>query len=554
MEQRRFILLLVFAFSLIMLWQGWMEQNRPPPPPPGSVASESVPGAPAHDTSLPQPSSGLTASAPGAVPGGDSTLASAPRTVVETDLIRAEISAEGGAIVRLELKEHQQRENAQPFVLFDDGKAHLYAAQSGLIGANLPSHKTLYTLPAESLVLADGQNEVVLRLVAPAQNGIEVAKVLTFHRGSYVIDVRYEVTNGSAEAVQTHAYFQFMRDGKPAESVEGFGVQTFTGPAIYTEAGNYQKVSFDNITKNKTDFVANADDGWVAMVQHYFVSAWLPPEGTPREYFTRALGNNMFSAGTIVPLAIAPGATQGFDMRLYAGPQEQDKLASVAYGLDLVVDYGWLTVIAAPLFWVLSWFYSLTGNWGWAIILVTILLKLIFFPLSKASYKSMAKMRVMGPRMQRLKELYGHDKARMQQEMMTLYKTEKINPLGGCLPILVQIPVFIALYWVLLGSVEMRQAPWMGWIQDLSAKDPYFILPIIMGASMLVQMKLNPAPPDPIQAKIMMAMPIVFTFMFLWFPAGLVLYWVVNNTLSIAQQWHITRAIEAEKAGGPKAA
>jgi len=252
----------------------------------------------------------------------------------------------------------------------------------------------------------------------------------------------------------------------------------------------------------------------------------------------------------IVPVdTLASGAEGKVESRLYAGPQEQDKLEAIAPGLDLVVDYGWLTVIAAPLFWVLSWLHSLTGNWGWAIILVTVALKALFFPLSATSYKSMAKMRVLGPRLQRMKELYGNDKAKLQQEMMSLYRTEKINPLGGCLPILVQIPVFIALYWVLLGSVEMRHAPWLGWIQDLSAKDPYFILPVIMALSMLIQMKLNPTPPDPIQAKVMMAMPVVFGFMFLWFPSGLVLYWVVNNTLSIAQQWQITRMIESGQSG-----
>ena len=313
-------------------------------------------------------------------------------------------------------------------------------------------------------------------------------------------------------------------------------------------------MQFADITEGDAKFPKTAADGWVAMVQHYFVGAWLPKEGEQREYFARALGNNLFSAGVILPVAsIAPGAEGTVSTRLYAGPQEQDKLEGIAPGLDLVVDYGWLTVIAAPLFWVLSWFHNLTGNWGWAIILVTVAIKAIFFPLSAASYKSMAKMRVLGPRLQRMKEMYGNDKAKMQQEMMNLYRTEKINPLGGCLPILVQIPVFIALYWVLLGSVEMRHAPWLGWIQDLSAKDPYFILPIIMGVSMLIQMKLNPTPPDPIQAKVMMAMPIIFTFMFLWFPSGLVLYWVVNNCLSIAQQWQITRMIESGKSAGKPA-
>ncbi|WP_418647636.1 membrane protein insertase YidC [Thauera butanivorans] len=550
MDQRRLILFLVFSFSLVMLWEGWIKHNNPAP----AVQATTAAGA-AADGSVPTPSVGLAASQ-SAVPGGQAATATAPRVVVETDLLRAEVSAEGGDIVRLELKQHQASgESDANFVLLDDGSVrHQYFAQSGLIGEGLPTHKTLFALPASELALKDGEDQVELRLQAPEQNGLQATKVMRFQRGSYLIDVSYEINNGSGQAIAPHAYFQLTRDGNPAEQVEAFGVNTFTGPAFFTDAEKFQKVHFDDITEGKAKFVKNASDGWVAMVQHYFVSAWLPEQGAQREYFARPLGNNLFSAGLIMPVAsIEPGAQATVGSRLYAGPQEQDKLEGIAPGLDLVVDYGWLTVIAAPLFWVLSWLHKLTGNWGWAIILVTVLLKIIFFPLSAASYKSMAKMRVLGPRLQRMKELYGNDKAKMQQEMMNLYRTEKINPLGGCLPILVQIPVFIALYWVLLGSVEMRHAPWLGWIQDLSAKDPYFILPIIMGASMLIQMKLNPTPPDPIQAKVMMAMPIVFTFMFLWFPSGLVLYWVVNNILSIAQQWQITRMIESAKPGSKDA-
>ncbi len=547
MDQRRLILFLVFSFSLVMLWEGWMKQNQPVPAP---VAQQAAGTGMPTDGSVPTPSASL---APGqvVVPGGPPVTAAA-RVTVETDLLRADVSAQGGDLVRLELKEHKQKEDhSKPFLLFDDGSAHKYFAQGGLIGPGLPTHKTLFTLPEGDFTLKDGQDSVVLRLEAPEQNGVRVTKVLTFNRGTYLVDVAYEITNGSGEAIAPHAYFQLTRDATPAEKPEGFGgVQTFIGPAFYTDAGKFQKVDFGDIDDGDAKFVKTASDGWVAMVQHYFVSAWLPEAGVKREFFARAVGSGLYSAGVILPVApIEAGAAAKVESRLYAGPQEQDKLEDIAPGLDLVVDYGWLTVIAAPLFWVLSWLYKLTGNWGWAIILVTVMLKIIFFPLSAASYKSMAKMRVLGPRMKRLKELHGDDKAKMQQEMMNIYRTEKINPLGGCLPILVQIPVFIALYWVLLGSVEMRQAPWLGWIQDLSAKDPYFILPIIMGLSMLVQMKLNPTPPDPIQAKVMMAMPIVFTFMFLWFPSGLVLYWVVNNLLSIAQQWQITRMIESGKPG-----
>ncbi|MCK6397184.1 membrane protein insertase YidC [Thauera aminoaromatica] len=552
MDQRRLILFLIFSFSLVMLWDGWIKQNQPPVAQQQAAAGSAAPA----DGAVPTPTLSATPGQP-VVPGEQAAqAAAAPRAVVETDLLRAEVSAQGGDIVRLELKQHKASgEAGGNFVLLDDGTTrHQYAAQSGLIGEGLPTHKTLFQLPAGELRLKDGENGVELRLQAPEQNGVQVTKVMRFARGSYLIDVSYEIRNGSGQALAPHAYFQLTRDGNPAEQVEAFGVTTFTGPAFYTDANKFQKVQFADITDGDAKFPKTAADGWVAMVQHYFVGAWLPRAGEQREYFARALGNNLFSAGVILPVAsIATGAEGAVSTRLYAGPQEQDKLEGIAPGLDLVVDYGWLTVIAAPLFWVLSWFHNLTGNWGWAIILVTVAIKAIFFPLSAASYKSMAKMRVLGPRLQRMKEMYGNDKAKMQQEMMNLYRTEKINPLGGCLPILVQIPVFIALYWVLLGSVEMRHAPWLGWIQDLSAKDPYFILPIIMGVSMLVQMKLNPTPPDPIQAKVMMAMPIIFTFMFLWFPSGLVLYWVVNNCLSIAQQWQITRMIESGKSAGKPA-
>ncbi|AKU14621.1 preprotein translocase subunit yidC [Azoarcus sp. CIB] len=552
MDQRRLILFLIFSFAVIMLWDGWQKHNRPIPAPTAAVAEQQAPGS-SVPGAVPTPSTSMAGVS--AVPEARAGVSNAPRVTVRTDVFVAEVSAEGGSIVRLELAQHKSKTDvSRNFVLFDDGTEHLYAAQSGLIGDGLPSHKTVFALPAGEQVLKDGQDSLTLRLEAPEQNGVKVTKLMTFHRGSYLVDVAYEIANGGGAPLNAHAYFQMTRDGKPAESVEGFGVSVFTGPAFYSEAEKFQKVQFEEIDKGKAKFVKKANDGWVALVQHYFVSAWLPQDGVEREFFARKVGDGLYSSGLIMPVAaVAPGETGKVSTRLYAGPQEQDKLEGIATGLDLVVDYGWLTVIAAPLFWVLSWFHNLIGNWGWAIILVTVLIKAAFFPLSAASYKSMAKMRVLGPRMQRLKELYGNDKVKLQQEMMEMYKREKINPLGGCLPILVQIPVFIALYWVLLGSVEMRHAPWLGWIQDLSSKDPFYILPIIMGATMLIQTKLNPTPPDPIQAKVMLAMPIVFTFMFLWFPSGLVLYWVVNNTLSIAQQWQITRMIEGGKSGAKPA-
>jgi YidC/Oxa1 family membrane protein insertase len=561
MEQRRLIPLAIFLLSLVMLWSNWNEYNRPAATAPHATAPStgSTPESLVIDDSVPTPSQVPT-------PPSEAATASpaGARIRVETDVIRAEISAEGGNVVRLELVKHRSSENPENgYVILGNGASRVFEAQSGLLGTNLPNHRTLFELPDGNQVLADGQDKLVLRLKAPAVDDISVTKVMTFTRGSYLIDVAYEIHNESTAPLVTETYFQFQRDGRPVENSRGFlsgGAQTFTGPAFYTDEGKFQKVSFGDIDDNKAKFTPSADNGWVAIIQHYFVSAWLPPQGTPREYRTRKTASGLYTAGAVLaPITIEPGATGQVGASLYVGPQDQNKLEEIAPGLKLVVDYGILTVIAAPLFWLLSKLYLLTGNWGWAIILVTVIIKAIFFPLSAASYKSMARMRVLAPRMQRLKELYGDDKARMQQEMMNIYRTEKINPLGGCLPILVQIPVFIALYWVLLGSVEMRQAPWLGWIQDLSVRDPYFILPLIMGASMLAQFKLNPTPPDPMQAKIMMAMPIVFTFLFLWFPSGLVLYWVVNNLLSIAQQWQITRIIErgskkpAMAANDPKA-
>ncbi|MCX7149128.1 MAG: membrane protein insertase YidC [Rhodocyclales bacterium] len=541
MDNRRLILLLVFSFSLIMLWDAWQRQGLPKVAAPATTTT--VPAA-GQSGAVPTPTLPVAGSAgvPAAIPAN--VAVSAPGLVsikIRTDLYVADISSQGGDITRLELAGYPDTENkSKNFILFDRGEKHIYLAQSGLIGEGLPNHKTEWKLGANEQVLKDGEQQLEVRLEANAANGVKVSKTYVFHRGSYRIDVRHEGAGAGA-----HAYYQITRDGKPAEGQQGssmmMGVTTFTGPAVFTEAEKYQKVEFADILKNKAKFAQKADNGWVALVQHYFVTAWLPPAGTTREFYMRKVGEDLYSAGVILP-ASAEGKSS---VSLYAGPQEQDKLEKVAPGLDLVVDYGWLTVIAAPLFWVLGAIHKLVGNWGWAIIGLTLLLKLMFFPLSAASYKSMAKMRVLTPKLVKLKEAYGDDKQRLNQEMMALYKKEKVNPLGGCLPVLVQIPVFIALYWVLLGTVEMRNAPWLGWITDLSVKDPFYILPLIMGATMFIQTKLNPTPPDPIQAKVMLFMPIMFTGMFLFFPAGLVLYWTVNNLLSIAQQWQITRLVEA---------
>ena len=533
MDNQRLFYLLLFGFALVMLWDGWQKYTHPVTP--AAVQSASAPSA----ETTPQPSAPLASAGVDNAPAAPSPATTAASITVETDVYKAEISALGGDLVRLELKQHRATDDpAHNFVLFE-GK-HSYSAQTGLIGAGLPNHRSQWQLPAAAELKA-GENDLQVRLTAEGENGVRVAKIYVFHRGSYLIDVIHEIDNRGTAEVSTSAYFQLARDNV-APAGEGSTTGTFTGPAFYTDAEKYHKVSFEDVTKKKAKVPARAKDGWVAMVQHYFVSAWLPAGQDEREFYVRDLDKDRVAAGLILPVAaLAPGAQARIAVPLFAGPQEQDKLAKLAPGFDLVVDYGWLTVIAAPIFWVLQWLNSYFGNWGWSIIVMTILIKLAFFPLSAASYKSMAKMRVLTPKMQKLKETYADDKERMNRELMDLYKKEKVNPLGGCLPIFVQIPVFIALYWVLLGTVEMRGAPWLGWITDLSVQDPYYILPLVMGVTMFVTNKLNPQPPDPMQAKIMMLMPVVFTGMFLFFPAGLVLYWTVNNLLSIAQQWQVNR-------------
>jgi len=550
MDTQRLILFIIFSFSLLMLWEAWQKESRPPVTAQQQEAKRADIPAPA--TAPAKPASPAATPAPGAaaaVPGAAAGTAAREPIRVSTDFLNAEIDPLGGDIVRLELLRYADSlDPKKKLVLL--GPEHRYVAQSGLIGNGLPNHRTLFTPRAREYKLADGEDAVEVKLEATTAEGVRVVKTLTFRRSSYIVDIAQEITNGTAAPLLTQAYFHLTRDGKAPADAKAM-VQTFTGAAVYTEQDKFVKVPFSDIEKGKTPYPKEADNGWIAMVQHYFVSALLPPDKTLREYYTEKVSDDLYRAGVKIPLAeIAPGATATAAARLYSGPEQQDNLKAVAPGLELVVDYGWLTVIAAPLFWILETFHKWLGNWGLAIIALTVLIKLVFFPLSAASYKSMARMKQVTPRLMKLRETYGDDRAKLNQAMMELYKQEKINPLGGCLPIVVQIPVFISLYWVLLASVELRQAPFFGWITDLSAQDPYFILPALMMASMIVQTKMSPTPPDPVQAKVMMIMPFAFGVMFFFFPAGLVLYWLVNNVLSIAQQWQITRMIE----GGKKAA
>ncbi len=566
MDTRQIILFFIFGFSVLLLVDGWQKANAPVPAVQSAQTAEAaakadpsaaVPGsaptaAPSAASAVPtpQPSAQLTA-AP--AKGGDApataALGSTDRVRISTDLMQVELDTTGGDVRRVEFLRHKQTyEKDRNFVLLQETPQHTYVAQSGLIGTGLPTHRTVFRLLPGPLSLADGSDTLVVRMEATGVEGFKVVKRFTFRRDSYLVDVAYEITNQRQEPQSAFAYFQVVRDRTPPVG-DSWLVPTYTGVAVYTDAEKYQKVAFDDIEKNKAKFVTQADNGWVGMVQHYFVTAWLPGGDTRREFYAKSLGNGLFSAGVIVPVAaIAPGATAEVMVPLYSGPQEQDKIGGIAPGLDLTVDYGLFTIFAAPLFWILKWIYAAVHNWGVAIILLTIAIKLAFFPLSAASYRSMAKMRIVAPKLQRIKELYPDDRQKLQQAMMELYKTEKINPLGGCLPILVQIPVFIALYWVLLGSVELRHSPFFGWITDLSAPDPFYVLPVLMAASMVVQMKLSPEPPDPVQAKVMKVMPFIFSAFFFFFPAGLVLYWLVNNILSIGQQWWITRQLEGEAA------
>lgn len=551
MDTQRIIALVVFVFSGTLLWEAWNKYNQPPIPVQSTIQTKngvSTPSSGNASTAVPTPSVPqlATTNPPGALPPAASAAPTSKRITVETDSLLVELDTSGGDVRKVTLLNHLARGDAtKPFHLMQDKQDAYFIAQSGLLGQDLPSHLAIWTTQQDKYKLESGDT-LSITMTFNAASGYIIQKVFKFTRGSYVIDVMYTVKNESGAAISPSAYFQFLRDGNPPEGESAgnmfAGVVTFTGPAIYTDTKKFQKVDFSAIDKGKQEHVKESTDGWIAMVQHYFVSAWLPQDKIKREYFTKKVSDKLYSAGVIVPMpSIAPGASQSISMPLYVGPQEQEKLKQLAPGLDLVVDYGWLTVLAYPMFAVLSWINKITGNWGWTIIIFTILLKLVFFPLNQKAGKSMAHMKHLAPKVEALKARYGDDKLKMNQAMMELYKTEKINPLGGCLPILIQMPFLIAMYWVLLGAVELRNAPWLGWISDLSTPDPFYVLPVIMGASMLIQTKLNPTPPDPVQAKVMILMPIVFSVMFFFFPAGLVLYWTMQNIIGIGQQWYINK-------------
>ena len=556
MDIKKTLLWVVFSVSGLMLFNSWQIQNGKPPlfGGPAPVANAPAAANKAAEAGVPTPVA--TPAVNGAVAQDKSTPGNEQKVVTKTvhlknDLLDLEVDARGGTLIKATLL--KQFDHGEPVVIFKTEGAQKYQARSGLVanGFDLPNHNDVFNIQspnAETIVLT------------AEKNGVAIEKTYTLEKDGYILNVKNKVTNKTSQTISPSIYEELIRDGAKVDESQFYS--TFTGPAVYTDKDKFHKIDFKDIENNKISVstqIPAADNAWVSMVQHYFASAWFPEIKANREFYFGKLDGNLFRAGIKTGLGdIAPSTSQTASARLFVGPQQEKMLESLAPGFELVKDYGWLTIIAKPIFWLLTQIHSFVNNWGWSIVILTILIKLLFFPLSAASYKSMARMKEVQPRLLQMKEQYKNEPQQLNKAMMEMYRKEKINPLGGCLPVLVQIPVFISLYWVLLSSVEMRNAPWIGWIHDLSAPDRFFsdliglsipigILPIVMAISMYIQTKLNPTPPDPIQAKVMQIMPLVFSVMFFAFPAGLVLYWVVNNILSIAQQWQINKMFGAKK-------
>ncbi|MDJ0778681.1 MAG: membrane protein insertase YidC [Gammaproteobacteria bacterium] len=551
MDNTRLFLFAALVFVGMLLWQQWQIDYGPQAEPPAQVsAGDTSSGAESGDLpitdDLPELSDEVS-TAGTSTETGQAALPPARLVLVDTDVIEAQIDTRGGVVRSLKLKNYptslEQPDDWLELVHSETDTLHVL--QSGLRNKEelAPTHHSMFSVAQTEFRLAEGEDELVVPMTWE-KDGIQVSKEYRFRRGDYLVDVIHRVANNSDNEWQGSQYRQITR-ARPLETSRI--LYTYTGAVYYNEIDKYEKIDFDDMEDSQLKF--EADGGWIAMIQHYFLSSWIPAQdesnlvysiaNTRRQPASYTIG--LRSQNRVVP---AGGNTE-FLSQLFVGPKLTQRLEEISPGLELTVDYGVLTFLSKPLYWLLSWYHGFVGNWGLAIILLVFTVKAVFYKLSETSYRSMAKMRKVSPRLQTLKERYGDDRQRMNQEMMKMYKEEKINPLGGCLPILIQIPVFIALYWALLESVELRQAPFVLWIEDLSVMDPYFVLPILMGISMVIQQRLNPPPPDPIQAKIMMALPFVFTVFFAFFPAGLVLYWVVNNVLSIAQQWVITKRIEA---------
>lgn len=543
MEAKRYVIFFALAAAILFGWEQMFPTPKPNPAQQQAVQNQAAP-----TQAVPAAAAALTPSVP---------------VTVTTDTVKAVIDEKTGDLRGLTLlKYNASSDESKDFVLFNDSKAYTYVAQSELL--NSDGHNVLkdvaFTASQKQYTLNGDKVEV--RLSAPETAGLNINKIYTFTKGSYLIDVRYDVTNNSGAPVKLDAVYRLLRDNSKPEG-EGYFNQTYAGPVVYTPAGEFEKVPFDDLDddyqsgKDQAEYVRKTDSGWLGMIQHYFMSTWIlqPKDGKTVcaagacQIDLKRRSDNLYSASVRVPMpAVQSGSKLDFPIGLYAGPQTTSVISQVTDNLQLAKDYGKVHIFASPLFWLLDKLHGFVGNWGWAIVLLTIIVKAILYPLTNASYRSMAKMRAVAPRLQALKEKYGDDRMAMQQAMMQMYKDEKINPLGGCLPMLLQIPVFIGLYWAIFSSVELRQASWIGWITDLSRPDPWFILPIVMAATMFIQTYLNPPPTDPMQAKMMKIMPIIFSVMFFFFPAGLVLYWVVNNILTIFQQWYINKSIEKQRA------
>lgn len=566
MEQQRLMLFVALAFILFLMFDAWQQDHATdevsaPRTSPSQAASttsstnsnDGVPVAPVQIETTPD--TVPVASSTSIVPTEQSRdiFKQGQSIHVVTDVLDVTINTVGGDIRQLKLLDYPTKLNEQdnPFLLMDEKLPRIFVAQSGFTGkttdansfVSAPNHLDTYKTERTSYVLDESKDSMDVNLYWTSKDGVQFIKTYTFHRGSHKVDVKQTVENRTSKNWRGNTYYQLQRT-QVSEVDQSQFIYTYMGGVIYSPEERYEKIKFEDMLES--NLKRDITGGWAAMIQHYFLAAWIPEKQTVETYYTGYKQKNViYTIGfrDKNETVVAPGATQVFSTQLYAGPKDQPALEKIAEGLELTVDYGILTVIAKPIFWLLTNIHSVVGNWGWAIILLTILIKAMFYKLSEASYKSMAKMRGVQPRMVAMKERFTDDRAGMNKAMMEMYKKEKINPLGGCLPILVQIPVFIALYWVLLESVELRQAPWILWIKDMSASDPYYILPLLMGVSMFIQQKLNPTPIDPMQAKVMMMLPVVFTVFFMFFPAGLVLYWVVNNVLSITQQWYITNKV-----------
>lgn len=551
-EIRRIILWLVFIFSLALLWDQWeISHGRKPmfmPSPtkatqtaPAAATSSdaATPPAIANNTAVPQPDN------------NSSNTIKSERVEISTDVLKLTFDTQGGSLLRAELLKHADvLRPGQNVVLFDDSKERVYLGQTGLIGSTSseawPTHKSAMRFSGPT-ALKEGEDQLTFQFQSLDAGDVSLVKTYTLTRGSYVLELQHDITNNSTAAISPQLYVQLVRDGNKLEGESAF-YSTFTGPAVFTNEKKYQKVDFEDIEKGKADFEKQTSQGYVAMVQHYFASAWLLDDAQNRTNFARKIDTNLYAVGMVAPLAsIGPGDKLSHTARLFAGPQEEKILEATYVGLELVKDYGWLTILSKPLYWLLYELNRLINNWGWSIVALVVVLKAAFYWLNAQAYRSMGKMKAINPKIMEMRERLKDNPQQMQTEMMKIYREEKVNPLGGCLPILVQIPFFIALYWVLLSSVEMRNAPWIGWISDLAAPDPWFILPVLMTVTSVFQTWLNPTPPDPIQAKLMWFMPVAFGVMFFFFPAGLVLYWLTNNILSIAQQWMINKQLGLHK-------